>query len=902
MRRLWSHIVLAATSLLMVGATFATVVTNIDSNIEFSAGKELVFRVSQKGDDGKPDESFTFTNTDAVNDIAEIMEERLKKAEISRYSVETQGYDTVKVSFVGESESQYEIIKNYLSFNATLAISNSKNTYALATEFLKEDKEAYMETTDGYPAVIIPIDADNKLFQAVYTEAKEMNDNGEGEVEVESDETETESEEEHEHEHKAYLYLWYDYVEDYYSYDKINQSNTDTYDPTVANKVLMTFDVSNPFLDEDQTALRAYVNPSANGEEVTADNLKKAYENARYYVNLLNAGEMKYHVNFLFSEKADMWVEDLVSLDSHMNIAWSRTFIATICAVVVVSLLLVYFFRLGALSVATSSIVSTFLGLMFIVLFGAEFNIAGIIGLISLALTSVISGVIYLSKLKDECYRGRSLKKANSEAAKKALLPTIDVHVVLVAAGVACYLLGGVLMKDFALCTILGGLASLIINLAGFRGLMWLATNEQGLAGRYDLFDVSKDQVPNALEEEKQKYFGPNADKDFTKSKKPVAIVALVLLAASVAGLVAFGVINNGSVYGTSSPYGNSQVYVEYYSEISDNKTLSSDTKERLNTMLTHAYLDGKQLSESVKIDSYDYVSQYKTTKSGVNTVYYAYYRLDLNRALTGDEKIVYKDDAGNELFQKDALNFFTINTLNGSKSSEEGADLHFDHSVEISLKNSVRVSADQPEFSKLILATTVAAGIAGLYLLLRYRLSRGLATFGIAVLSVGISAGIFALLQFLPATSYVSVVLPLLAVLTFDLAILFMNKEREMVLEDRTRDNSVEAREKLMKKALGIASTPMTIAFIIALYLGVNFYGFMFNAVSWPFLLIVLGSCIATGLCLTLLAPLAHLLFKWFSKVQIIKPRANKKKKARPVRVKKSAEPEEAIFIGIND
>ena len=41
MRRLWSHIVIAATSLLMVGATFATVVTNINSNIEFEKGREL---------------------------------------------------------------------------------------------------------------------------------------------------------------------------------------------------------------------------------------------------------------------------------------------------------------------------------------------------------------------------------------------------------------------------------------------------------------------------------------------------------------------------------------------------------------------------------------------------------------------------------------------------------------------------------------------------------------------------------------------------------------------------------------------------------------------------------------------------------------------------------------------
>ena len=895
MRRLWSHIVLAATSLMMVGATFATVVTNIDSNIEFTSGRELVFRVAEKGEDGNPDETITFDNADAVNEIADIMEERMKNANISRYKVETQGYDTIKVSFVQDTDQQYEIIKNYLSFNASLAISNSKGTYALATEFLNNKKEAYMETTNGYPAIIIPIDKDNELFQAVYTEAKEMSDNNEGEV-VEEHEHE-EGEEEHEDTRKAYLYLWYNYVEDYYSYDKINQNDSDNYDPTIANKVLMTFDAANPFLDEDQDELRAYVNPSSGDEEVTADALKTAYENARYYVNLLNAGEMNYHVSFLFSEKANVWVEELISLNEHENVAWSRTFIATLCAIVVVSLLLVYFYRLGALSVATTSIVSTFMGLLFVVIFSAEFNIAGIVGLISLALTSVISGIIYLNKLKEECYRGRSLKKANSEAAKKALLPTIDVHVVLVAAGLASYLLGGVIMKGFALATVLGGLVSLVLNLAGLRGLLWLVTNERGLANRYDLFDVAQDQVPNALEEEKQKYFGANADRDFTKSKKPVGIIAAILLVASVGGLIFFGVKNNGAVYGTANKFGSSQIYVEYRSDIADNTALTTDTKDRLNTMLDHAYLDGQKLSDITEIDAYDYTSQYKVTKSGIDTVYYAYYRISFDKALTGEELISYKDDSGNELFNETAEVFFTLDTLN----STSGANLNFDHSVNISLKDSVRVNADQPEFKSLILATTVLAGISFAYLLLRYRLSRGLAVLGISVLSVGISAGIFALLFFLPVSSYISVALPFIALFTFDIAVLFMNKEREMVLEDRNRDNSVETREKLMKRALGISSTPITISFIIALYLGVNFFGFMFTSVSWVFLLMILGVCIATGLVLVVFGPFAHLFFKWFSKVKIAKPKVNKKKKAQ-VRVKKSAEPEEAIFIGIND
>ena len=911
MRRLWSHIVLAATSLLMVGATFATVMTSNkrNSNIEFEKGREMVFRLNEKDEDKNIDLESPVADKDAAKNVAKIMESRLKTADVTRYSIETQGNDMIKVTFKQDTDREYEIVKNYLTFDATLALSNSKESVAYAEEFLNSSKKAYLEITEGYPAIVIPIDKDNQAFKTVYEEAKEMSDNNEGEVEEEHSDDEEESEE-HEHATHAYLYLWYNYVKEYYSYSKIDQKNTDEYDATIASKILMTFDAADPFYDEDQDALRAYVRPSTSSDEaaVTAEDLKTAYQNARYYINLLNADSLDYYVTFLFSKTANVWVEDLIALgDKTDTVAWSRTFIATLCAIVVVSLLLVYFYRLGALSIATTSIVSTFFGLLFIVLFSAEFNVAGIVGLVALAFTSVISGIIYLNKFKEECYRGRSLKKANAEAAKKALLPTIDVHVALVVIGVACYLLGGVLMKGFALATILGGLVSLVLNLAGLRGLMWLVTNEQGLANRYDLFDISSEQVPNALEEEKQKYFGANANKDFTKHKKIVGIVSAALLVASVAGMIVFGVLNktgvmnDGGVYATTNINGNSQVYVEYSTYSDETDSLKLDTKKRLDELLTYSTIDGKALKDIVDVYEVEFTTRQESTKSGVDNVNYAYYRLTFNRVLDFEkDKISYNNPEAGVAYEGDNAQLVT-EFFDGS-NGDAIQSLKFNNSVKFELKDSVRVNEDQPEFNSLILATSVAAAAIAIYLLLRYRLSRGLASLAMCVLSVGVSAGIFALLRFLPVTSYVSVALPFIALFSFAIGIIYMNKEREMVLEDRSRDNSVENREKMMIRAVGISSTPITISFIIALYLGVNFFGFMTQPVSWVFLLVILGVVFATVLALVLMGPCAQILFKWFSKINIARPQFKKKKKARPVRVNKSAEPEEAIFIGIND
>ena len=862
--------------------------------MEFTSGRELVFRINGKNDEDKSiDKERVFNDDKAVNEIAKVMESRLQTSDVTRYKIETQGYDTIKVTFNGESDSEYQMIQDYLTFDATLAISNSKDNVAYAEEFLNPDKKAYLEINNNtYPAIVIPVDGENERFKAVYEEAKKMAEDGEGEVQEEHNEEE-EEEGEHEHATHAYLYLWYNYVKEYYSYSKLEE------DEEIKSKLLMTFDSQTSY-DSDKQVLRAYVSASSDGEaSVTADALKAAYAKARYYVNLLNAGELNYYVTYLFSEKANTWIEDPVTLGEVETVAWNRTFIASLCAVVVVSLLLVYFYRLGALSIISTSIVSTFLGLVFIVAFGAEYNVAAIVGLITLAFASITSGIIYLNKFKEECYRGRTLKKANSEAMKRALLPTVDIHVALIAVGVACYLLGGALMKAFAVTSILGGLSSLVLNILGLRGMMWLVTNEQKFANRYDLFDVSQEQIPNTLEEEKQKYYGPNADKDYTKHKKPIGIAATILFVAAIAGMITFGV-TKGEVYSTTNRTGNAQLYIEYRTLTDDDM---STTKTKIDTMLKYATIDGTSLNDGTStnnIVTYEdphKSSRTETTNSGVEKVTYVYYNLVFDRSFKGNEVIKY---TGENEFETDVVDFFTLENLNTTSKCNLGFDAN---KVTMSFKqNSLRVNADQPNVSSLILATAIGTVIASAYLLLRYRLSRGLATLIITTLSVGITAGIFAFLRFLPVTSYISVALPFVALFALSLGILYMNKEREMVLEDRSRDNSVENRNEIMKKAIGISSTPMTIAFIMALYLGVNFFGFMASSISWIFLAVILGVVVAIALALTIYGPCAQLFFKLFSKVNISRPKVKKKKKARQVRVNKSAEPEEAIFIGIND
>ena len=125
-------------------------------------------------------------------------------------------------------------------------------------------------------------------------------------------------------------------------------------------------------------------------------------------------------------------------------------------------------------------------------------------------------------------------------------------------------------------------------------------------------------------------------------------------------------------------------------------------------------------------------------------------------------------------------------------------------------------------------------------------------------------------------------------------------NKERELLLDDKVKDNSVEHREETANRALGIAYTPILVSILISSTLLIAFFGFGTSNMSSAYITAFVGGIIGLGLISALIVPLCNLLFKAFSKIRFERKPRKSKKNVKPVR--KSAEPEEAIFIGIND
>ena len=890
MRRLWAYIITTLTALLIVGVTFSTVFLKMNSvNWEYQSGKELVFRISDKENEDVDLEELD--NTEAIDNIVEVMEQRLKKTGLTSYNIKKVGKDTVKVGFSDASgNDHYSLISNYLTFNGSLAITDAGEKVALMNEFRNEKKDAYVTEENSIPKIVIPVNKDNPEFQAVIESAHTQAE------EAANQETDEESEESS----ATYIYLWYDFIEEVDSYT----NSLD--DETMAKKILIPFDISLYSKDEetgeypDELATPINVDTNSDNSASVAE-LKEGFYRANYFVNLLNAGELDYKVTYLYSNDIDASFESLTVLgEVQENLAFSATLRAVLISFVVITLILISLYRLGSLAGVATTTVTLFGTLGFIILFGVEFNTATIVGLVITAIVSLASVVVYQKKFRDEAYRGRSIKKANSEGAKKALLPIVDINAASIIVGAFVYLLGGTMMRGLAAGLVLGGVISLILNTLALRGLMWMATNATKLTGKYNAFGIDESKVPDLTSEEKQTYYGAFATSDFTSKKKPVYIVTLILTVASIAGMIVFGSLNKGQIFNNTVQQ---TVASEIHFEAVDREYAYSETTIRnlLSNMLI--YEEGKEESALQSVSSLlkddqivipdTLTEKVKENDHVVEHIHY-FYVAPLNKNLSL-ETVVYLKDSAFPGFGAD--NRGTINEVLASYNASVGGVNDIAR-----LKNITLLTPDFVGFEKITLGTFIGVVVLSVYLTLRYRPARGIASLLGMSVSGAIVMGIFSLTRF-PVSSYVLAMLPGVVIIAAIFAIAIMNKDREMQLEDRSRDFNFEHKQENMLKANSYAFSISAVVAAISLLIVISFFGFSVSAASHFYTFLFIGIAVAVAIIAILFAPTALFFQKLFSKINIErKPRKSKKKaKAKP-KASKSAEPEEAIFIGIND
>ncbi len=184
---------------------------------------------------------------------------------------------------------------------------------------------------------------------------------------------------------------------------------------------------------------------------------------------------------------------------------------------------------------------------------------------------------------------------------------------------------------------------------------------------------------------------------------------------------------------------------------------------------------------------------------------------------------------------------------------------------------------------------------IAGLYLFIRYGLSKAIASILITELTGLLTVGGFVLTRMVYTDSAILGLFGVVA-LTLMSCILMFNRDKELSFEIK----EITSKDRLVKTVNTVFGPIMTIS-VLTFFMSAFFIGFGPAEYMTLFLLLAFGSAVSLLVVTSLLGPSFFTFRKGFSKIKFGE-RKHKKNKNTNNEQHKSAEPEEAIFIGIND
>ncbi len=914
MRRKIGYCLFTGSLILAAAALVGPTVVGLDTDLTYGSGRDLVFKIS-KADTTyggiKTDDYVGEDDPDAVTLVGDEMESRLKTWGVEAEVVK-EGYDTIRVKIRSpkNDETEYQYIENYLafsggSFTVGSSIDNTEDYESIRSDLWEnpfQEQSArieYISTSSGsVPAVVVPLKdnddlrgeegAFNSLIKYCKDNTKEAN---------ESEGTEAQS---------CYLVLWANKQEGD-TYSKAQSSNSD-YDQNVSKRLIFAEGGTEAWFeedDEDDNYTEFQLIPSSaaiTSEGYDSSKAGAAYKAAFFYKNILNANSYKdmgtdgYDVSFAFYTETKATVETLYDFwDWNMHPSFGATFIATIVSVAFLAVLLVTLYRMGALAILSNIAIAVMGSLLMFSYFSAQFGVGALIGLALIAVITAFGGIYYFSKFKEQVYQGRSLKKSHEEAIKRAMWPTIDAGILGIIIGLCVYGFIPSVVGKLGLMLVLGSFFGTLSNLLVLRLEGYMLANDADVEKNYaKVYNIQAKKVPDLAKEEKPTYFGAFATKDFSKHSKLIAIISGLCCIASIIGVTTFTALS-GTPYNYSNAYSDTTIsYIEYRVDEGTPILAITDEADLQSKILNNIYIveNGEKKSLSYSSVSKETGSVYLTQEE--KTMDVNYYMVEWAShydvgASSSTYEFVFAFNGSEETVTTD-FNDAITHALNQVISDN----------IYVSTKN-VEGEATQPSIGTVWLGLGVGLLIATFYMVVRYRLSRGIATGVLATASALIAIGFFSLTRII-VTPLVSIAGISSALLFFLGSLFVLAKEKELAKDSREKDkDSLAFRTLCISNACSQgAESYLAFAFISA-FSFLWYLGFMPSNWTMVYLGIMVGVVIVSIILLTLLAPSSILLARGFSRINVsIKPK--KKETVATSTRRRNAEPEEAIFIGIND
>lgn len=852
MRRIWSYFILSFTTLMLIGVNFLSVMGGINTNLEFTSGREMVFRISDK-----LNEDAAFEDSDAVTSIANSMIDRLENALVTKYEVFVEGNDQIRVTVSETSDTKYTRLQNYLGFDAEFTLCTTTEVCA-TNEQMFNGQTARIEYKGQNPFVVFSVEDLTYLKEVLITEA--------------GGEESTDGE----------LLLWAGKLEE----DSYSESLNN---PDIAEKILLRFPVNNLWWDtETKTELAYLVSPSQFGQPnenniFASTVVAQANEEAIYFRNLFNAGDLAYSVEFLYAQNVPAAVEALLSLDNILSLANSQTLWAMVASMIMMVIVLAIVYRLGAIGIITTTTLSIFATLFTFIALNLEFSSGALIGFLIVGVLGIFTSVMYLTYTRREIYQGRTFKKAHTEANGQLLPFMIDVTVIGLVFGLFLYIFGGNLAQSLAVILMIGSVINAIVVYFGNQILFGQLLQATIISKKLSWLNLKASLIPDVLKNEKPVYVGRFATRDFASKGPLLSPIAMIGGFVTLIAMVSLSALNLPAI-ALPTQTSNARLYLEA-KEFSQFESTAD-----LQVLIDDLFINGESL-----VLSEDTIQVHDLTRRENDiTVEYRIFVAEL--AIETLDGVTFSFNNGVD----PVLEGNNFNDL-----LEEVITLVYeDDQVTMVGFYPGKTLTNQPTVMDMTLGALLAMTLVTVYLLIRHGIAKALTTTLISAALGLLTLGIFVATR-IPSPSTITLSIVVIGYVSMMSILSIFMRAKELQGNQKDRPSSIDDFTLSLKKGSSQLAAPIFLTVLALVYPGLTYLALGPGALQALFAAILLGSAMValftTAIIPAVFKPIYQLLgglnqalsFDWLPK---------RKTKTKTEETTRSTEPQEATYIGIND
>mgnify|MGYP002515408530 FL=1 len=587
MRRFYGFLCMLLTLLVVVVFNIQSIYNNNNLSLEYSISKEAVIEVDKR------ENGIELTKEDIANKVNKRLD--LAGANNSKVEIviESESKAQIRVSLSTNTDAEFNNIIRVVKANTNLTFSNS-NDNVVSYSDLKGSEDDTVQLSyqdDGVTPVVKYVIGNISAYNNFISQNDSISDEN----------------------LKKNIYVWENKTEDD-TYEKAFGTDKDL--PQVKKKVIATLSTDSYTKADNEDVGYITVSNDEDGNAFTI-------ASARSYVASRNADDYGFNVTYLYENDIPAMYDSNARLYLVIGVV-------SIC--LVISLILIFVYRLAGLTAALSTTVSTLLTISVADFVGFIFTPASLLSL-ALIFASASFVLFYTFKrIKNEYKKGKSLDKSHYEGFRKGFIVNLTVNGFLFVLALIVFFVGKEVIKSFAGFIVIGSVLNFVLSFYLTKWQTYYLVTSPVTSKHENLIGFSESKE-NKIE---NKQF-VNVKK--LKSKKKVSIaVFFTSVVIILATFLTFGLIKGGNnLFNYANDYKSGyRIDIMF---VTNRDIPDSETFVDYNTFIEYLSNDEstKDSISSSDVKSYTF-NRLETYDDNRNETYTTYISLDLNYDLSEED------------------------------------------------------------------------------------------------------------------------------------------------------------------------------------------------------------------------------------------------------------------------